>query len=95
MTPTPSTPASTTSPGHSHSCGVLPAPTPSGVPVAMMSPGSSVMPGRDVGDQNRDVEDHVSGVGILLHDAVLGQPQPQLMRVGNSSAVTMQGPNGA
>src|SRR5262249_22292303 len=35
---------SITSPGHTHSCGLRPAPTPSGVPVAMMSPGSSVMP---------------------------------------------------
>ena len=42
--PMPSTQASTTSPGQSHSCGVRPAPTPSGVPEAMMSPGSSVMP---------------------------------------------------
>src|SRR3546814_9574047 len=34
---------STTSPGHRNSCGSRPAPTPAGVPVAMISPGSSVI----------------------------------------------------
>src|SRR3546814_18436563 len=34
---------STTSPGHRNSCGSRPAPKPAGVPVAMISPGSSVI----------------------------------------------------
>src|SRR5262245_2341184 len=42
--PIPSTSVSITSPTCSHSCGVRPIPTPSGVPVEMMSPGSSVQP---------------------------------------------------
>lgn len=42
--PRPATPNSTTSPGFSHTgSGLMPMPTPGGVPVAMRSPGSSVM----------------------------------------------------
>ena len=44
MTPIPSTSVSMTSPSFIYSGGVRPRPTPSGVPVAMMSPGSSVIP---------------------------------------------------
>ena len=40
----PSIPHSITAPGHIHSCGLLPAPTPDGVPVAIISPGSKVIP---------------------------------------------------
>src|SRR5262252_6805099 len=42
--PIPSISVSTTSPACSHSWGVRPMPTPSGVPVEMMSPGSRVQP---------------------------------------------------
>src|ERR1700704_3628659 len=42
--PIPSTSVSMMSPTCSHSCGVRPMPTPSGVPVEIMSPGSSVQP---------------------------------------------------
>ncbi len=41
--PSPATPSVTTSPGFRYRGGLRPIPTPGGVPVAMMSPGSSVM----------------------------------------------------
>src|SRR5260363_24886 len=95
MTPTPSTPASTTSPGHSHSCGLMPAPTPSGVPVAMMSPGSSVMP-----DEMSAIKAGMSKIMYLVLESCFMTPflVSQSLRScgsGISSAVTMQGPNGA
>src|SRR5690606_14001589 len=43
-TPTRSTSTSQTSPGFMKSCGSMAMPTPEGVPVTMMSPGSRVMP---------------------------------------------------
>ena len=69
-TPIPSTSVSITSPTWSHSCGVRPMPTPSGVPVEMMSPGSSVQPQREHLDRLVDREDHVGGVAVLLLDTV-------------------------
>jgi hypothetical protein len=42
IVPIPSTVASITSPSCNHSCGFRPAPTPDGVPVAIISPGSKV-----------------------------------------------------
>src|SRR6266702_1272772 len=95
MTPTPSTPASTTSPGHSHSWGVLPAPTPSGVPVAMMSPGSSVMP-----DEMSAIRTGISKIMYLVLESCFMTPffvsqSRRSCGSGISSAVTMHGPNGA
>ena len=52
-------------------------PAPAGVPVAMMSPGSSVMIAETPGDQRRDVEDHVGRVALLPQFAVDGQPDAE------------------
>ena len=73
--PIPSTPHSITSPGHIHSCGSRPAPTPAGVPVAMTSPGSSVMPCDRSAMSWRHVEEQELRVRALLLLAVLGQPE--------------------
>ena len=83
MLPMPSTVATTTSPGQSHSCGVRPAPTPSGVPEAMMSPGSSVMPEEMSAISVVHLEQHVAGVGALLFHAVDGQPEVERLRIGD------------
>ena len=56
---------STTSPSRRKRGGSRWAPTPSGVPVTMMSPGSSVMNVVRNGDQPRDREDHAIRAGVL------------------------------
>ncbi len=60
IAPMPSISMRTTSPGCSHFGGLKPMPTPRGVPVAMTSPGSSVMPREQVSISVGDVEDHVA-----------------------------------
>ena len=65
MAPMPSISMRTTSPARSQRGGLKPMPTPAGVPVAMMSPGSSVMPREQVSIKRRDVEDHVARRRVL------------------------------
>ena len=67
-TPTPSMSISQVSPCFIHTgFGLRAWPTPDGVPVKTMSPGSSVMPWRDVGDGLGDRKHHVIGI-VGLHD---------------------------
>ena len=77
----PSTSVSTTSPSIRNSCGVRPIPTPSGVPVAMMSPASSVSPFESHSMIDVDREDHVRRGRVLLGDAVHAKLQLLGLRV--------------
>ena len=79
-----------------NSGGVRAKPTPSGVPVAMTSPGSSVMPLRELRDQARDREDHLRRVAVLLLDAVEAKGElEQICGSPISSGVTIHGPDRA
>ena len=80
-TPMPVTSIRTTSPGFRYFGGLKPIPTPAGVPVAIRSPGSSVMPARDRLDQRRDVEDQVGDRRVLPQLAVDVGAQPQARRI--------------
>ena len=62
--PMPSISTRTTSPLFRYFGGSKPMPTPAGVPVAMMSPGISVMPAEMRRDDRRNVEDQEAGVAI-------------------------------
>ena len=80
--PMPSMVVSITSPGWRNSGGVRAKPTPAGVPVAMMSPGSSVR-GRPLGDDRRDIEKHVRRRVFLLDGAIHREAQGERLRIGN------------
>ena len=69
------------------------APTPPGVPVAMRSPGSSVMIVGDVRRSRRRAEDQVRRVG-LLHQLAVDLAGDLASGSANSSAVTSHGPTG-
>ena len=85
---------SSTSPGFIHSGGLRRWPTPSGVPVAMTSPGCSVVKSEQKPTICwHGIDQHV-GAGVLHLLAV--EPRGQRERVGSgiSSVVTIQGPSG-
>ena len=70
-------------------------PTPAGVPVEMMSPGSSV---HDVGDELDDGghgEDLLAGAGVLMQLAVDGELHRQLLRIGDGVGRGDAGPHRA
>ena len=91
----PVTSATTTSPGTSHSCGVRPAPTPSGVPVAMMSPGSSVI-AAEMSEISVGILNSMCRVFERCFSTPLTVSQSgRLCGSGIASAVMMQGPKGA
>ena len=73
-------------------------PTPAGVPVAMMSPGSSVMPREQVSTSvgMSKIMSRVLPVLAQLGAAALGvtQPRTRVSRPSSSSAVAIHGPIG-
>ena len=80
--PMPSIQLTSVSPGCRKRCGVRPTPTPAGVPVKMMSPGSSVSVLRQLGDQPRDRHDQVAGAAVLHGLAVDGAAEGEVVPVG-------------
>lgn len=90
----PSMAHSTTSPGFRNFGGSKPMPTPEGVPVEMMVPGSSVMP--------EDSSSMMSAMEVISRSVVESYRSSPLTRAvicraggkAISSAVTMQGPMG-
>ncbi len=80
------------SPGRMNTGGVRAYPTTDGVPVAIISPGSSVIVSDKI-DQRGCVEDHVAGVAILHHRAIkpCDNSQPSSAR-DSSSGVANSGP---
>ena len=74
--PIPSTRISTTSPG-------CMGPIPEGVPVAMTSPGSSVMIREMNATRRRHPEDHITGVAVLPALAVQVSLHREVVRVGD------------
>ena len=83
----------TTSPGPSHFGGSKPMPTPDGVPVAMTSPGYSVMPREQV-SISVSMPKIMSGVRASWRSSPLTQPRTRVSRASSSSAVTIHGPIG-
>jgi hypothetical protein len=88
----------TTSPERSHFGGEKPMPTPAGVPVAMMSPGSSVRPREQV-SISVGMSKIMSRVIASCRSSVsppdgVTQPRTRVSRASSSSAVTIHGPIG-
>ena len=61
----------------------MPMPAPAGVPVAMMSPGSSVMIADALAISVGYVEDHLGRVSLLPQFAVDGQPDAEGVWIGD------------
>gem|GEM_PF-4026842 len=72
-----------------------PAPTPSGVPVAMMSPGSSVMPALMSEIRNGTLNSMCRVFEPCFFSPLTVSHRSSTCGSGISSAVTMHGPNGA
>src|SRR5262245_14022222 len=94
-TPMRSTSTSSTSPAFIHTGGLRLAPMPSGVPVAMMSPGAS-----GVNIEQNEMIAGMSWISMSVPDRCISAPLRRVTSVslvgsGISSAETIQGPSGA
>ena len=79
--PRPSTSTVTSSPSFNRTLGSRNTPTPAGVPVAIRSPGCSVIRLAHVGDDLRHREDHLRSRGVLHRLAVEDAANLQRLRV--------------
>ena len=83
---------STVSPDWRNLGGSKPMPTPAGVPVAMMVPGSSVIPPGQLLQDLPDGGNQQSGIGLLPQLAVDPAGDLQRRGIGDLVAVTSTGP---
>ncbi len=77
-------PSRMTLPGLSQTgSGLMPMPTPGGVPVVMTSPGCMAHELADIGDDIGDAEDHRPGRTVLVALAIDLEPHGEVLRIGD------------